>query len=99
MGVGHTRIARAGNELIPLAGMAVCVVVVSGIDPVKIIFGIATILVAVPLYVVAFWHRERERGVAHPLSQEEINTQVEHTQQVFLGYLVKATGRYLRKRP
>ncbi len=97
--MGHTHIARIGNELIPLGGMAVCVVVVSGIDALKIIFGVATILIAVPLYVVAFWHRERERGVAHPLSQEEINAQVERTQQVFLGYLVKVAGRHVRRRP
>ncbi|MGZ4916598.1 MAG: hypothetical protein ACXV45_08095 [Halobacteriota archaeon] len=59
--------------------MAACVVIIIGIDAPKMLFGVATILVAMPLYVVVFWHQERERGVAHPLSQEEINAQVERS--------------------
>ena len=98
MEMGRSRTARIANEFIPFAGMAVCVVIITGIDAPKIIFGAAIILVAVPLYVVAFWHRERQRGVAHPLSQEEVNTQIEHTQQIFLGYLFKVIHRRLRAR-
>lgn len=57
MEMGRSRTAGALNEFIPFAGMAVCVIV-AGIDASKIIFGVATILIAVLLYVPAFWHRE-----------------------------------------
>ncbi len=58
---GESRRSKAFNKVLPFAGMAVCVVIIAGIDALKIIFGVATILVAVPLYVAVFRHRERAR--------------------------------------
>ncbi|MGZ4848908.1 MAG: APC family permease [Halobacteriota archaeon] len=84
---GESRTARALNKALPFAGMIVCVIIIAGIDTLKIIFGVATVLVAVPLYVAVFRHRERERGETHPLSEEEISAYVERTKHVFLGYL------------
>ncbi len=98
MEVGNSRAAKIANHVIPIAGMVVCVVVVAGIDASKILFGAATILIAVPLYVVAFWHKEREKGEEHPLSREEINAQVERTRHVFLGYLFSVIHRRFRSR-
>ncbi|MGZ4882173.1 MAG: APC family permease [Halobacteriota archaeon] len=93
---GESLTMKALNKALPFAGMVVCVIIIAGIDPFKIIFGVATILIAVPLYVAIFWHRERERGEAHLLSDEEVRAQVKRTQRVFLGYLFNVVRRRVR---
>ncbi len=93
---GESRTMNVLNKALPFAGMVVCVIIIAGIDTFKIIFGVATILIAVPLYVAIFWRRKRERGEAHPLSDEEISAQVERTKRVFLGYLFNVVRRRFR---
>ncbi len=93
--VGQTAIEKMTGPILPIAGVILSTYLLLICGATTILFGIITILIGVPIYVVYAPRTEMATLKREFLSTEAMLSRVSRTQRVFLGYLFRLIRRHL----